>query len=101
MTQMLRKSDSNTPVSTPSKYIDCENDCLILADKTLSTKESASAKKFQADPIDTWDFVETDFFGSYSFGLDCVVKLLYTEAGTKLNCSITRQKVNDGRSDVF
>ena len=40
------------------------------------------------------------YFGSSCFVKDCVViLLLYTEAGTRTNCSISRRMLNDGRCD--
>ena len=38
------------------------------------------------------------YFGSSCFITDCAVTLLlYTEAGTRTICSISRQLINDGR----
>ena len=43
------------------------------------------------------------YFGSACFVTDCIVTfLLYTEAGTRTNCSQSRQMTNDGRcNDCF
>ena len=95
------KSEINTPVSTPSKIIVCEFESLIRGqDKILSTKESALQNNFLftsflSESIWYVGGCSALYFGSYCFVTDTL--LLYTEAGTRTNCSISRQMINDGR----
>ena len=86
----------------------CEFESLIPGeDKILSTKESALEINFLfisflSESIWYVGFYEGRHFGSSCFVTDWVIKLLfYTEAGTRTNWSITRQMVNDGRSNNF
>ena len=101
-------SDWKIPVSTPSKNKVCEFESLIRGrDKILSTNESALEKNFLFISFlseSTWyvGFCESWYFGNSWFVTDWAIKLLwYKEAGTRTNCSKSREMVNDGRSNNF
>ena len=96
------KSEINTPVSTPSKIIVCEFESLMREqDKIYSIRGSALPNNFLLRFRDSICYVggcSALNFGSSCFVTDCTVTLvLYTEAGTITNCSISRQMINDGR----
>ena len=98
------KSETNTPVSTPSKNIVSEFASLMREqDKVLCIRESALPKctllmSFFRESICYVAGCSALNFGSSCFVTDCVVALLlYTEAGTRTSCSISRQVINDGR----
>ena len=71
-------------------------------DKTLSISVSALPNSFLLMPLlrESISYVggcSALYFGSSYFVTDCVVTLLlYTEAGTRTDCSISRQMINDG-----
>ena len=95
------KPDLNTPVSTPSKTIVCEFESLMREqDKILSIRLSALPNSFLLmsffeESICYVGGCSALYFGSSCFVRDCVVTLLlYTEAGTRTNCSISRQMIN-------
>ena len=101
-------SDRKIPICTPSKIKVCEFERLIREqDKILSTKESALENNFLfisflTESIWYVGFREGWCFGSSCFVADWLIKLLvYTEAGTRTNCCISRQMVNDSRSNNF
>ena len=98
------KSENNTPVSTPSKIIVCEFESLMREKgKNLSISVSALPNSFLLMSLyreSIWYVggCSALYFGSSCFETDCVVTLLlYTEAGTRTNCSISRQMINDVR----
>ena len=98
------KSEIKTPVSTLSKVIVCEFESLMREqDKILSIRVSALANSFLLRFRESIWYVgdhSAVYFESYCFVTDCVVTLLlYIEAGTRTNCSISRQTVDDGKSN--
>ena len=100
------KSNKEFPVSTPYKINVRDFESLIRGqDKILSTKDSALENQILFISFlseSTWHvgFCEGWYFGSLCFVTEWVIKLLlYTEAETSTNYSISRQMVNDGRSN--
>ena len=90
------KFEINTPVSTPSKLIVCEFEGLMREqDKILFFSVSALPNSFLLrfrEPICYVGGCSAFYFGSSCFVTDCAVTLLlYTEAGTRTKCSISRQ----------
>ena len=91
------KSENSNRVSTPSIFIVCEIETLMREqDKTLSIRVSALPNSFLLMSLfreSIWyvgDCSAFDF-GSSCLVTDCVVTLLvYTEAGTRTNCFISR-----------
>ena len=97
-------SEIITPVSTPSKIIVCEVEGLMREqDKILYVRGSALPNSFLLMSLfreSIWYVAVCSalYFGSSCFVTDCAVTLvLYTEAGTRTNCSISGQMINDGR----
>ena len=103
------RSDSNTPVSRISNIKVCEFESLIRGqDKILLTKESALAKSFLLKSLVSESIWYVGFCSVWYFGRSCLITvwefnllLLYTDGGTRTNCSLSRQMVNDGRSHEF
>ena len=98
------KSENNTPVSTPSKIIVCEFEIMMREqDKILSIRVSALQNcfllmSFFRESIQHVGGSSSFYFGTSCFVTACVVTFLsYTEAGTRTNCSMSRQIINDGR----
>ena len=96
------KSEINTPVSTPSKIIVCEFESLMREqDKILSIRGSALENNFLFISFLSESIWYVGGCSAFYFGSSCFVTdfalLLYTEAGTRTNCSISRQMINDGR----
>ena len=84
------KSDSKTPVSTPSNSGVCKYESLTRRqDKTLSTQESALANSFLFISFLSKPFWYVEFCSAWYFGNSCFVTarvfklflLLYTETG--------------------
>ena len=105
------KFDSKTPVCTPFNIEVCKFENLIRGqDKVFSTKVSALANSFSfisfsSESICYVGFCLVWYFGSSCFASAVVLNLwllllllLYTEAGTRTNCSLSKQMVIDGRS---
>ena len=97
-------SEIKTPVSIPSEMIYCEIESLMRdQDKMLSIRVSALPSIFLLKSLfreSIWYVggCSALYFESSCFGTEFVVTLLlYTEAGTRTNCSISRQMINDGR----
>ena len=99
-----KKSEINTPLLTPSTIFVYELESLMREqDKVLSISVFALPNSFLLLSL----FRESIWyvggcsalhFESSCFVTDCAVTLLlYTEAGTRTNCSISRQMINDGR----
>ena len=57
---------------------------------------------FSPSGVDQFGNLRRLNFGSSCFATGWLIKLLfYTEAGTRTNCSLSRQMVNDGRTNNF
>ena len=104
------KSGSKTLVSTPSNFKVCELESLIRGqEKNLSIKESALLNRFLffsflSKSIFYVEFCSAQVLGSSGFVIAWVIKfllLLSREAGTRTNCSISSQLVDDGTSTYF
>ena len=99
------KSDNKTLVSTPPNIEVCDFESVMRGqDKVLSTKESALANSFCfscfSDSIWCIGFYSAQYFASSCFVTAGVFKfslLLNTDAGTRTNCSVSSQNVNDKR----
>ena len=102
------KFGGKLPASTPSNNIVCDFESLIRGqEKILSTKQSglANSSMFVCLLRKSYCYVgfrSVSCFGSSRFVTAWVFKLsllLYTEAGTKINCSISKEMVSDRRSN--
>ena len=96
------KSEINTPVSTPSKIIVCEFESLMQEqDKILSIRLSVHTFVLMSLFRESIWYVggcTALYFGSSCFVTGRVVTLLlYTESGTRTNCSTSRQTIDDGK----
>ena len=102
------KSESKRSVSTPWNIKVYEDESLIRQQyKILSTSESALAINFLFNSFfSEWiwhvGFCKAWYYEIFWVVVDWVFELLlYTEAVTRTNCSMSRHKVIEGRSNTF